>query len=283
MKKFKFLSKILAVLVIVPAILLCTACGGGQMAQEAKLAKKEFVKMNTAAEFQAEFDKIEETDIATGYHMTMSMKMDVGDYMKFNNFYMNMYYIPGVGEEAPTIASKFDMDIAMGDEMAMTMVGTMYAVDGYSYTDAKMGTTMQGVTANVETKTKAELGYGDADSFLEIGMMYGELSTMLERLPEMMEAEGVEFYKSTDGTQIKIVVAPGTELDGMVAEQVEMTIEFAEGKVTGFSMITKATMVDGDYTAPVEMSVTLTQFTGEIEFPSFEGYTEAEEDEGFDW
>ena len=44
MKKFKFLSKILAVLVIVPAILLCTACGGGQLAQEAKLAKKGICK-----------------------------------------------------------------------------------------------------------------------------------------------------------------------------------------------------------------------------------------------
>ena len=55
MKKFKFLSKLLAVLVIVPAILLCTACGGGQLASEAKVDTRgnwEKATTVTAADFE---------------------------------------------------------------------------------------------------------------------------------------------------------------------------------------------------------------------------------------
>ena len=244
------------------------------MLKKQNLQKKEFVKINSAAEFQTEFAKIEETEITTGFHMTMKMEMPE---MGFEKFDMNIYYLPGATEDAtPTIAAKYDFNMEYEEEMTMAAVGTMYDVDGYTYTDATINMTAAGQTMNYTQKQKAESGTDVVASMVSMYEMYTDLGSILTMMPDFEDLEGVEFYKSTDGTQIKIVVAPGTELDGMVAEQVEMTIEFAEGKVTGFAMVMKATITDGEVIIPMNMEITLTQFAGEIELPSFEGYTEAE-------
>ena len=96
LKKFKFFSKLLAVLVIVPAILLCTACGGGQLAQEAKLEQKEFTQLTSVTEFQTKMAEIEETQITGGYHMSFNMKMNMPmmgmNFEKFNMVLTNMQY-----------------------------------------------------------------------------------------------------------------------------------------------------------------------------------------------
>ena len=288
MKKFKFLSKLLAVLVIVPAIILCTACGGGQLAQQAKLEKKEFTQLNSVAEFQTKMAEIEETQITGGYHMSFNMKMNMPMMgMNFEKFNMNMYYVPGETAEETKLAAKYDMkmdmnmDLGFGDpiEMETEANGTMYVTDGYAYTDVKGKATANGETEDVTEKTKVPfvLGAGEgpigmAEAFADLEQIFG-----MVKFEEMQDVEGVKFFVSTDGTQLKMTL-DAFEDEGVKVNKYEMVFQFAEGRLTGMAIDVNMELTEGGETIPMEMKITVAPFAGEIDMPAnFDGYTEPEE------
>lgn len=292
MKKFKFFSKLLAVLVIVPAILLCTACGGGQLAQEAKLEQKEFTQLTSAAEFQTKMAEIEETQITDGYHMTFNMKMNMPLLgMNFEKFNMNMYYVPGETAEETKIAAKYDMkmdmnmDLGFGDpiEMSTEANGTMYVTDGYAYTDVKGTATANGQTEDMTEKTKVPfvLGAGEgpigmAEAFADLEQIFG-----MFYFEDMQDIEGVKFFVSTDGTQLKMTLDAFEEVgeeDGIKVNKYEMVFQFAEGRLTGMAIDVNMELTSGGETIPMEMKITVAPFAGEIDMPAnFDGYKEPEE------
>lgn len=286
MKKFKFFSKLLAVLVIVPAILLCTACGGGQLAQEAKLEQKEFTQLTSVAEFQTKMAEIEETQITDGYHMTFNMKMNMMG-MNFEKFNMNMYYVPGETAEETKVAAKYEMkmdmnmDLGFGDpiEMSTEANGTMYVTDGYAYTDVKGTATANGETEDMTEKTKVPFVLGGTDDPTAMAAAFADLETIfgMVNFEDMQDVEGVKFFVSTDGTQLKMTI-DAFEEEGVKVNKYEMVFQFAEGRLTGMAIDVNMELTEGGETIPMEMKITVAPFAGEIDMPAnFDGYTEPEE------
>lgn len=290
MKKFKFLSKLLAVLVIVPAIILCTACGGGQLAQQAKLEKKEFTQLNSVAEFQTKMDEITDKEIVNGYHMSFEAKMNMMGFADFEKFNMNMYYVPGETVETTKLAAKYDVKMNMDMEIpgmdpiesTAEMEGTMYVKDGYSYSAIKGSATANGETENIDEKTKAPFGLGEGMDFASMATDFADLESLLAQFQfeDMLDVEGVSFFVSTDGTQLKMVV-DAFEEEGLKVSKYEMIFQFAEGKLTGFAIEAVMEVGVGDEVMPMEMKITVAPFEGEIDMPeTFEGYTEETEEPG---
>lgn len=295
MKKFKFLSKLLAVLVIVPAILLCTACGGGQLAQEAKVDTKGDWA-NAATVTTAQFEEYQATvtgdkaAIAKGFHMTqkasaMGMKM-----------YGNGYFVAGETPEKNQLALKYEAEMpAEGDEAAFKMAYEMYLKENHLYI-----ANMDFVTFLAEMypalAEREDLVY---NMDIDLGADYGELSFayMTSMFTDMMEsledqnsytavldmfgsfADGNDIIikKIENGATVKYQITIDaekieTEYGEAAVEKAELYLIFKDGAFNGAAYNLTGKVTIGETTETIVNEFAITMFEGDVDFPDFSKY-----------
>ena len=292
MKKFKFLSKLLAVLVIVPAILLCTACGGGQLASEAKVDTRgnwEKATTVTAAEFEEFKSSLAEDKAALqkGFHMTQNMSA-----MGMKQ-YANAYFVFGEDATKHQVAMKYEMEMpAMEEgEEPTKMSYTMYAKENHLYLenlDFSMGleTERTDLKYNVDidlSKDYSSLGAdysGLAEEFPQLISQFGEENDYTAVLSafEMYAGENeVVIKKIENGSTVKYQLTINaetleTEFGAVTVEKAEAYLIFKNGAFNGAALDLVGKVTVGEEVQTVEMSMAMTAFEGNVNFPNFEEY-----------
>ena len=289
MKKFKFLSKLLAVLVIVPAILLCTACGGGQLASEAKVDTRgnwEKATTVTAAEFEEFKSSLAEDKAALqkGFHITQNMSA-----MGMKQ-YANAYFVFGEDETKHQVAMKYEMEMpAMEEgEEPTKMSYTMYVKENHLYLenlDFGMETERTDLKYNVDidlSKNYSSLGAeyaGFADDFNMAINQYSQNDyTAVLSMFEMYAGENeVVIKKIENGSTVKYqltinVETLETEFGAVTVEKAEAYLIFKNGAFNGAALDLVGKVTVGEEVQTVEMSMAMTAFEGNVNFPNFEEY-----------
>lgn len=287
MKKFKFLSKLLAVLVIVPAILLCTACGGGQLASEAKVDTRgnwEKATTVTAAEFEEFKSSLTEDKAALqkGFHMTQSMSA-MG--MKL---YANAYFVFGEDDTKHQVAIKYEAE-EEGEEPTK-MSYTMYAKENHLYIENMdfapfMESERDDMKYNVDVdlgKDYSALGAqyaGFADGFNMAINQYSQNDyTAVLSMFEMYAGENeVVIKKIENGSTVKYqltinVETLETEFGAVTVEKAEAYLIFKNGAFNGAALDLVGKVTVGEEVQTVEMSMAMTAFEGNVNFPNLEEY-----------
>jgi len=292
MKKFKFLSKLLAVLVIVPAILLCTACGGGQLASEAKVDTRgnwEKATTVTAAEFEEFKSSLAEDKAALqkGFHITQKASA-MGSKMN-----TNAYFVFGEDSTKNQIAMKYEVE-EEGEEPTK-MSYTMYAKENHLYLenlDFSMGleTERTDLKYNVDidlSKDYSSLGAdysGIAEEFPQIISQFGEENdyTAILSMFEMYAGDNeVVIKKIENGSTVKYQLTINAqtlkedfgfgEVD-IAVEKAEAYLIFKNGAFNGAAINMVGKVEVGETTETVEQTFAITSFEGEINFPDFKNY-----------
>lgn len=291
MKKLKFLSKLLAVFVIVPAILLCTACGGGQLAQEAKVDtsgnwdKATVVSLEDFTEFSADIDE-EDAKLGKGFHLTTNMSA-FGARM-----YTNAYFVAGETAEENQIALKYEVETPEDeDEEAMKMAYTMYLKDNHLYLEGvdfapfvglerddmvyNMDVDLDSKYESVNPALTGTLGY--LSSIMEGITEQSSFSVALEMFDEYAGGNDIVIKKIEKGSTVRYQITIDadnleSEFGEVEIQKAEMYLIFKDGAFNGaaYSLVGEVT-VDGE-TETVVNEFAITSFEGKVDFPKFDEY-----------
>lgn len=292
MKKFKFLSKLLAVLVIVPAILLCTACGGGGLNSEAKVDTRgnwDKAATVTTAEFE-EFKASLAEDKAVlqkGFHVTQKssifgMKM-----------YANAYVLLGEDATKNQAAIKYEMKMPAEEEGQdpTKMSYTMYAKENHVYIEKLdfaqyMGSERKDLVYDIDidmSKDYSALGEEYASLSQELPAMFESVSVgndylaVIELFEEYAGENELIIKKIENGSVVKYqLTIDATAVDTLYGEaaieKAEAYLIFKNGAFNSASVNMVGKVALGEKVETIEVSLAITSFEGNIDFPNFKNY-----------
>ena len=296
MKKFKFLSKLLAVLVIVPAILLCTACGGGQLASEAKVDTRgnwEKATTVTAAEFEEFKSSLAEDKAALqkGFHITQKASA-MGSKMN-----TNAYFVFGEDSTKNQIAMKYEVEEPAEEEgeEPTKMSYTMYAKENHLYLE-NLDFSMGLETERTDLKYNVDIDL--SKNYSALGEEYTFLTYFFQSMLEGIDGQNgianviaefeatagdneVVIKKIENGSTVKYQLTINAqtlkedfgfgEVD-IAVEKAEAYLIFKNGAFNGAAINMVGKVEVGETTETVEQTFAITSFEGEINFPDFKNY-----------
>lgn len=284
--------KYLALLLILPVAFAFTGCGGGQLDGNAKVntgkeASYEAATMEDLTDYVATITEGDEAAVPTGAKITVNFTAGA-----YANGKVNVLFKVTEDEEENTnleFAVRANVNYKDGDT-AGKVKADLYYKDQVLYLDANVTGVDQETAAMVNGKQKLDLSeMGGIEGLLGMAMMFlpgdvtEEMPFDMAMLPEMFEnfdlnvvlglldVIPVEFdvatYTDGDYTRFKLSAVDAETNDTIVAYLV-----FVQGVLAGVQV--NAQMTEGEDV--MSLAVAIEAFAGDIQYPNFNGYTEAQ-------
>lgn len=284
-----FFKSLLLALLVLPVALLFSACGG-QLSQTAKCDTSGNFDAPQAASTIAAFNEVKEANPdnltsfvnATGYRITMEVNAD--------------YKAPVSGQQVSSSVSMKFNGVFSEDECAMKVddllrignqslsnKGEVFVTGGKVYLHT-MPKNVAGVEIP-EQKVYGEVGSNIEDNLVHLDGLTGELSDIsaFMNLIPAVETEGVKVAKV--GNKFRITFEEGvlSDLEALGMSEFAFYFNFDnENNLTAIQLdcaYSAMTSTDTGVSINLQgnMKITLSGFNGEIVFPSFDGYVDANE------
>ncbi len=266
-------------LCLIPSMMLFTACGG-QLDEQATCKTSKSYSASTAAEFNEETSKNDQTyiDIAGGYRITVDTSAEgyintTGYETKysvknFSNAAIKLGENPGVALRTTTSCN------LVGVEGNITMESYLKDNNLYVHSLPTTITSNYIQTSIAEQKIMIE-GKDVVSTLEEIGGIsdFTNLQSVMDFIKENEADAKFEINKTGDNTSFKITFDNDFTYETMANIVAYVNLRYD-------NMITEL-KIEADYsttTGAIQMQgktiCTISSFSGEIEYPNFEGYTQ---------
>ena len=275
----KKLKSLILTLVLVFSVLFLGACMEGPLDSKASVDKSGTFTQVEQNSFQTEIKTskaINESKV-NGYKLSMESKSNSGD---AKNVAIVKFDDNGVIKEA---ATKISLYYKMGDVSSKSNIEA-YLKDDCWYISAKIS----GTGADINFKYKFSIEQTEqTEEYLE--SFYDTLDSLSVNEILKSNNEIVGSYTNGKFTYSKAVVNDITKYkltlnapaqmttfgSEYVLEKFESYVLIKDGCLNGFESITKNKVTIAGLTTSAETHIGLTQYNGSINFPNFNGYTEA--------
>lgn len=254
-KSFKFLM----IAVFISLAFVLSACSEGRLGvkAQANIGNEADYVAATEEDITALTTYVQDEESATdvtSYRMTMEMATSYGEAMSQT---MKYNAVVSVLENDIKLAVKLDMSMTMAGETAKGSAKMYYDAGVMAMEMKGSAMTQEGIPSKI--KITLPQGQSGEDFYLLEDLFNMDLGSMLDMMAEEVDfaAEGVEVKVNADETYTRYQI--NAEIEGVEGT---MYLVFEQGKLTQYQMETEG------------VKVVLEAFDGEVEIPSFEGYTD---------